>query len=146
MKSKRSLGVVAVVGLMSVVAACGGDDSGSSSGSESGGAAKTPTVSAPESIDPWTVTPGVLGMTVGDTGVFACPADGLPGTLWGDKEYTDDSSICTAAVYEGLISLADGGVVEFRVTEGLDEYPGGEANGITSQPYDAWGQSFVLVD
>ena len=44
----------------------------------------------------------------GDDGLFVaydCTPDGIDATVWGDGVYTDDSSVCTAAVFEGLITV-----------------------------------------
>ena len=75
-----------------------------------------------------------------------CDPDGSPGSVWGTGTYTDDSSICTAAVHAGLIDLADGGAVTFQLVDGLDAYEGSTANGITSQSYGTWSGSFVFVE
>ena len=78
----------------------------------------TPNNKDSEDITPigWDTT--ATGFT-GDDGQiykFRCPAEGTEHTIWGSDVYTQDSSICTAAVHVGLFSLADGGVVtvEFR--------------------------------
>ena len=137
---------IALGGLVLSATACGDDSGSSGSATDNGGSAKSPTVSAPASIDPWSVSPGVLGLSVGDTGVFACPGDGEIGAVWGNKTYTDDSTICGAAVFEGRISTKDGGIVSFKMVAGLDAYEGGSANGVVSQEYGPWGASFVLTD
>ena len=157
MGRSRIWGVVLLAGVLSIAASCGGDDASSSSDKVSStgasdatapasGSTKSPTITAPADVDPWYATPGVLGMVIGDSGIFACPAGGVPGTVWGVDTYTDDSSICGAAVYEGLLTTEDGGVVEFEVTAGLEAYEGDEANGIVTQSYAAWDASFEFVD
>jgi hypothetical protein len=75
-----------------------------------------------------------------------CPAQGRIGSLWGDGIYTDDSSICTAAVHAGLITLDRGGAVTFVLTPGQEAYEGTEANGITSLQYGSWMGSFAFTD
>ncbi len=74
-----------------------------------------------------------------------CEPGGAPGNVWGTGTYTDDSSICTAAVHDGLISAADGGEVQFRLVPGQESYAGSTANGITSKDYGSWGASFVFA-
>jgi LCCL domain len=74
-----------------------------------------------------------------------CPPDGTPASVWGTDTYTDDSSICTAAVHAGVITLADGGDVTFQLTPGQDSYQGSTANGVTSLDYGAWGGSLVIA-
>ena len=60
--------------------------------------------------------------------------------------YTSDSSICTAAVLEGLITVEDGGVVAVDVVDGEDSYSGSTANGVTSQDYRAYALSFEFPE
>lgn len=84
----------------------------------------------------------------GDDGLvvsFDCPPDGVLGGVWGTGTYTDDSSVCTAAVHEGLIDEVDGGEVIFVVSPGLEEYEGSTANGVTSSDYGAWDGSIVFL-
>lgn len=77
---------------------------------------------------------------------YDCPGGGTPGSLWGTSPFTDDSSVCTAAAFAGLITVADGGRVIIEIRPGEDAYEGGDANGITASTYGAWRGSFVLVD
>ena len=65
--------------------------------------------------------------------------------IWGTDTYTDDSSVCTAAVHSGAISLAAGGTVTIEIRPGLDAYRSSTRNGITSVPYGSWHGSFVFV-
>ena len=51
----------------------------------------------------------------------------------------------TAAVHAGLITLADGGQVTFRLTPGEESYTGSTANGVQSRDYGSWGASFQFV-
>lgn len=74
-----------------------------------------------------------------------CRADGEAASVWGTDVYTSDSSICTAAVHAGLIDLADGGEVTFRIIEGQESYEGSEANGVTTSDYGSWDASFEFV-
>ncbi len=73
-----------------------------------------------------------------------CEPGGTIGSLWGTDVYTDDSSICTAAVHAGLITLASGGTVEYEIQSGLSRYCGSTRNGVTSQRYGAWSGSFAF--
>src|SRR6266851_3375642 len=68
-------------------------------------------------------------------------AGGAPGNVWGTDVYTDDSSVCTAAVHAGLISLAGGGAVEIEIRSGLPGYLGSSRNGVSSSGYGAWPAS-----
>lgn len=73
-----------------------------------------------------------------------CPRDGAAGSVWGTDVYTDDSSVCTAAVHAGRIGLAAGGAVTIQVRPGGASYTGSARNGVTSRDYGAWGGSFVV--
>ena len=76
---------------------------------------------------------------------YLCPADGTLGSVWGTDAYTDDSSVCTAAVHLGLINELDGGLVVIQISGGLDAYEGTTANGVTSGSYGAWSGTFTFV-
>jgi LCCL domain len=82
---------------------------------------------------------------VGQLFEFVCPADGGLSDIWGTDVYTDDSSICTAAVHVGLIRREAGGRVTILIRPGLDQYRGSIRNGIVSAPYGPWDGSFVFV-
>jgi phage baseplate assembly protein gpV len=75
-----------------------------------------------------------------------CEPGGSAGGVWGTEVYTEDSSICTAAVHAGLITVEDGGEVTFELVDGQDAYEGSESNGITSNDFGAYGGSFRFVD
>ena len=76
---------------------------------------------------------------------FWCPANGEPSSLWGTGVYTDDSSICTAAVHAGLITFEDGGEVTIEIAPGFDEYPGSDRHGVESGDWESWSGSFTFV-
>jgi hypothetical protein len=59
--------------------------------------------------------------------------------------YTDDSSIATAAVHAGLITVRDGGVVTIEIRQGAGEYEGSVSNGITSKTWGPFPGSFVFI-
>jgi hypothetical protein len=75
---------------------------------------------------------------------FACPPDGELRTGWGTDVYTDDSSVCSAAVHAGLISVEDGGRVVVEIAPGEESYEGSERNGVTSTDYGPWDGSFTF--
>ncbi len=85
-------------------------------------------------------TPGVIGTRV----TFGCPPAGTASAIWGTDVYTHDSSICTAAVHVGRITLATGGAVTIQMMAGQASYTASTRNGITSNPYGAWGCSFGI--
>lgn len=77
---------------------------------------------------------------------YKCPAGGpISGRLWGTDIYTDDSSICTAAVHAGLISVASGGSVTIEIRSGATSYRGSTRNNVTSRSYGGYAGSFVIV-
>ncbi len=80
----------------------------------------------------------------GQTYKFECPPDGTAGIIWGSDVYTADSSICTAAVHAGLITLEDGGIVTIEYRPGRQTYGTTTRNGITSNTYGEYSRSFVV--
>lgn len=77
---------------------------------------------------------------------YLCPGNGaISGRLWGTDLYTDDSSICTAAVHAGLISTQYGGTITIEIRGGASSYRSSTRNGVTSRSYGSWYGSFVFV-
>jgi hypothetical protein len=76
---------------------------------------------------------------------FSCPANGTFGSVWGTNVYTDDSSICTAAVHSGLITQAAGGTVTIEIRPGQASYTGSPRYGVTTANWGAWAGSYVFV-
>ena len=70
----------------------------------------------------------------------------VPGRIWGNEIYTDDSSICTAAVHAGLITVERGGSVAIAIHGPGDAFEGGTRNGVTSEVYGAFPGSFIVID
>jgi hypothetical protein len=77
---------------------------------------------------------------------FYCPPGGTLGTVYGTNTYTDDSSICSAAVHMGLFTTATGGYPTIQIKEGQSLYYGDVRNGVTSYSYGNWSGSYILVD
>ena len=96
--------------------------------------------------DAWRATATQYRSMIGQQFDYDCPEGGEPDTIWGTDLYTDDSSVCTAAVHVGIITLADGGTVTIEMRAGEDSYEDSERNGIESSSYPAWGGSFVVID
>jgi hypothetical protein len=84
-----------------------------------------------------------LAGDVGATVTATCPA-ACSGAVWGTDIYTDDSSVCTAAVHAGAIS-AEGGIVDITILEGQESYAGSEQNGVTSSEWGSWERSFSVA-
>jgi len=99
-----------------------------------------------ERTDPsWSLTAAEFRGQDGRRLAVTCTPGGTFGSVWGSDPYTDDSSICTAAVHAGLITPADGGRVVVEVRPGEPAYTGTEANGVTSSDYGSWGGSFIFL-
>ncbi len=77
--------------------------------------------------------------------VFSCPPSGRLDSVWGTDIYTDDSSICSAAVHAGLITTRDGGTVTIRIRPGENSYNGTSRNGVRSSSYESWNGSFIFI-
>jgi hypothetical protein len=77
---------------------------------------------------------------------FSCAAGGTPRTVWGTDVYTDDSSVCTAAVHAGAITATAGGDIVVEILPGQSSYTGSTRNGITSSNWGSWSGSFSIVD
>jgi len=78
---------------------------------------------------------------------FTCPANprGRDQYVWGSNPYTDDSSVCQAAVHAGAITYASGGRVVVETRPGQDRYTGSRRNGVETLDYGSWGDSFYVV-
>lgn len=74
-----------------------------------------------------------------------CPEDGTAFEVWGTGEYTDDSSICTAAVHIGMITFQEGVEVLIEHSEGLESYEGSTRNGVTARSWGSWHGTFVFI-
>ena len=90
-----------------------------------------------------TTARGVQGYSGSVT--VTCPEGGKARAVWGTGSYTGDSSICSAAVHAGVISLARGGPVTIKMTEGQKAYQGTDRNGVVSREYGSWESSFEVV-
>jgi len=101
---------------------------------------------APAGSDPWSLSANVNRTWVGAQYEYNCPAHGQPHQVWGTDVYTDDSSVCTAAVHAGLITVAKGGKVTIQMVDGQPSYRGSTRHGIKTAQYGAWGGSYIIVD
>ncbi len=82
----------------------------------------------------------------GERFTFECPANASPsGRVWGTDVYTDDCSVCTAAVHAGLITLEKGGIVTIEIRPGASSYKGSLRNGIESKDWGPTPGSFVFI-
>ena len=92
----------------------------------------------------WTTAAVGFKKDIGQTYRFHCPEKGTPGVIWGSDIYTADSSICTAAVHAGVITLEEGGDVTIEFKPGRSIYGSTTRNGITSNTFGEYPNSFVV--
>jgi hypothetical protein len=99
----------------------------------------------PLTID-WGYVPADLRGRNGEQFTFNCAPNGsLAATVWGTDVYTDDSSVCKAAVHAGVIRLAQGGTVAVTILAGRTAYQGSTRNGVTTEGYGSWSGSFSVA-
>jgi hypothetical protein len=101
--------------------------------------------SPPYDAGGWTASARELRGKEGERFPFRCPPGAQPGTVWGTGPYTDDSSVCTAAVHSGKVTLDDGGTVTIEIRPGEDSYSGSRRKGIETLDFGRWDGSFVVV-
>lgn len=92
----------------------------------------------------WDTNAGGFTGEAGRTYRFECPPDGTPGIVWGSDIYTQDSSICTAAVHAGIITLERGGTITLEYRPGRPIYGSTTRNGIKSHPFGQYPRSFIV--
>ena len=113
-----------------------------------GSAERVPGAKRSAEID-WQTSPldlDLRGMN-GERYLFHCPpGKPLPSRVIGAGPYTDDSSICSAAVHAGALGAKDGGDVTIEIRPGEAHYAAADRNYIRSTAYDhAWSGSFVVL-
>jgi hypothetical protein len=156
--TRKFVSLLALATLASVAVACGGSDK-----KDAAPAATTTTTNAtdstatttpsdgsvPEGTDeksPWNADAQQYRGKIGEKFSYKCPAGGERFPVWGVETYTDDSSVCNAAVQVGLISFAEGGDVEIEIGAAEDSYDDGVGNDVTSKRYASWGGSFTFPE
>ena len=92
----------------------------------------------------WNTSASQVKQDVGSVYKFECPKSGTAAAIWGSDIYTTDSSVCTAAVHAGKITLSDGGEVTIEMRPGRTIYGSTTRNGITSSTYGQYPNSFVV--
>ena len=92
----------------------------------------------------WNTSASMISFEAGKTYKFKCPSSGKESSVWGTDIYTLDSSICTAAVHAGKLASESGGSVTIELRPGESSYKGSTRNGIKTNDYGAYGQSFVV--
>ncbi|MEA2174566.1 MAG: hypothetical protein QOD00_2158 [Blastocatellia bacterium] len=108
--------------------------------------ARSPLIKIDRDITPisWDTSAGGFAGEEGRTYRFRCPAEGTAQPIYGNDVYTDDSSICTAAVHVGLINLERGGIVTIEIRPGRSTYGSTTRHGIKSISFGQYGRSFVV--
>jgi hypothetical protein len=107
----------------------------------------TPSITGGEAVpDPlveaWARTAIEFRAKNGHQAELVCPAGGSLGSVWGNNPYTDDSSVCSAAVHAGLVDARQGGHVLISICEGRQAYTGNHRNGVKSMSYGPFSGSF----
>ena len=92
----------------------------------------------------WNTSGSMISFAVGKTYKFKCPSGGKESNVWGTDTYTLDSSICNAAVHAGKLTMESGGSVMIELRPGESSYKGTTRNGIRTNDYGKYGQSFVV--
>jgi hypothetical protein len=92
----------------------------------------------------WNTSASMVSFEPGKTYKFKCPSSGKESSVWGTDIYTLDSSICNAAVHASKLSMESGGSVTIELRPGEPSYKGTTRNGITTNDYGKYGQSFVV--
>jgi hypothetical protein len=109
-------------------------------------AEETTTTGSDADVEPWNADTQTHRDAVGETFEYECPAGGEADAIWGVETYTDDSSVCTAAVHVGLIDFDEGGTVEIEIAPGQESYESGTANDVESRSYGSWPGSFTFPE
>ena len=91
-------------------------------------------------------TKGNSSTLVGQRVSFLCPPLGPDGyqSIWGTDVYTYDSGICLAGAHVGVITRERGGVVTIEKRPGQSTFPATTRNGIASQGYASYSESFAV--
>lgn len=95
----------------------------------------------------WSTGTGAWRGQWGRREVLFCPPGGAAEPVWGTDVYTDDSSVCTAAIHAGLLESTEvGGRVMIEVRPDISQYLGSTRNGVTSGDWmDVWPSSFIFI-
>lgn len=74
-----------------------------------------------------------------------CPAGCLESyfAVWGTDVYSDDSSVCAAAIHAGAIG-PDGGLALFDFLPGREKYEASTRAGVQARSWGAWRRSFQV--
>ena len=92
---------------------------------------------------------GQHSMFAGETGskfTIECPrgCSAPPVNVYGSDIYSDDSSVCQAAIHYGVIG-DQGGEVTIQIENGKQKYLGSSQNGVESLSKQSFIRSFSLI-
>jgi LCCL domain len=93
----------------------------------------------------WDVSAIPLRNQPGSRFVYVCPASGRKDQVWGTRIYSDNSSVCSAALHAGAFTYENGGIVTIEHLPGQSSYTGSTQNGITSASLASWPGSFQII-
>jgi hypothetical protein len=100
---------------------------------------------APSIDEPWRAEATEHRGLYGESFDYVCSPDGTFGLIWGTDTYTDDSSVCTAGVHQGVITRELGGTVRINIRPALARYVGTTRNGVTTKSFGTWDGSYQVV-
>jgi len=66
------------------------------------------------------------------------------GSVYGTGIYTDDSTIASAAIHQGILKEGEKKVLKVTILEGQNSYKGSTQNDITSSEYGSWSGSYKM--
>ncbi|MEV6927718.1 LCCL domain-containing protein [Dactylosporangium sp. NPDC051485] len=95
--------------------------------------------------DDWSSTAETYDSKPGTTVAYRCAPNGTIITVWGSGPYTTDSSVCTAAVHAGKITLDAGGRVVIKIVAGPNSYEGTTRHDIATSSYNEFPWAFEFV-
>jgi hypothetical protein len=106
----------------------------------------TPSIEGPEETTPilWDTTASGFKGSPGTTYKFQCPDNGIARPIFGSDIYTDYSSICTAAVHAGVLTLKDGGIITMEYRPGRSIYGSTVRHDVTSITTGEHTRSFII--
>jgi hypothetical protein len=87
-----------------------------------------------------------IGQRLNQKFTYICRPNGEVNRVYGTDLYGDYSSVCTAAVHAGLISVPKGGKVTIEIRVGSNFYNGTTRNRIQSEQGGVGNSSFVFVE
>jgi LCCL domain len=98
----------------------------------------------PPAVVTWSTSATGYRSNLGKSISFHCPPKGRAGAVWGSGPYTDDSSVCTAAVHAGLITFAAGGAAKITVSHGQGSYRASLRHGVRTSNFGLFRGSFFF--